>query len=190
MAAISSTATAAASASAAGAGEEGEVAPAGGGRRTSARSAADAADAAAERLERSAQQHRDAAGAWGSAAERFQRAAAGGGGGGGAGGAAVDMPLPSQPPMDAGDGAGFAIRDLLNFLQPAFLGSDPARTIASLEQALTWEGVGMMSPGGPGVGPAGGLGGPIGRPRLRQPTAEQARHELQINGLMLAPHQV
>lgn len=143
------------------------------------------ADAAAEHLARSAQQHRDAAGAWGLAAERFQRAAAGGGGG-----AAIDIPPPPQPPVDAGDGAGFAIRDLLNFLQPAFVGPDPAGTIASLEQALTWGGMGMMGPGGAGVGPGGGLGGPMGRPRLRQPTAEQARQELQFNGLMLAPHQV
>ncbi|CAM9788103.1 unnamed protein product, partial [Ectocarpus sp. 13 AM-2016] len=184
-AAISPTATVATSASASGAGEEGEGEPVGVGRRVSVRSAADAADAAAEHLERSAQQHRDAAGAWGSAAERFQRAAAGGGGG-----AAIDIPPPLQPPVDAGDGAGFVIRDLLNFLQPAFVGPDPAGTIASLEQALTWGGMGMMGPGGPGVGPGVALGGPMGRPRLRQPTAEQARQELQINGLMLAPHQV
>lgn len=95
-------------------------------------------------------------------------------------GAGVNIPAPGD--AGGGDGpASFAIRDLLSFLQPAL---DPAGSIASLEQALNWPGgIGMIGPGPPG-------GGGMMRRRVQQPTAEQARQELQFNGLMLAPHQV
>eukprot|EP00903_Cladosiphon_okamuranus_P008770 g8401.t1 len=101
-------------------------------------------------------------------------------------GAGIDIP---PYPGDAGAGFGsdgqpsFAIRDLLSFLQPAL---DPAGSIASLEQAMNWPGgIGMI-----GTGPVGLVGGGVMRRRLQRPTAEQARQELQVNGLLLAPHQV
>ena len=145
-----------------------------------------------------------AAEAAGTAAERFQlvqQMADGGGGGaggngrgGGGGGGGVGVGSAHSPAaaaaaaaamatVDGVDGlASFAIRDFLNFLQPAFVGQDPAGSIASLEQALTWPMGGMVN----GMGP----GGVMNRRRLSQPNAEEAREELQINGLMLAPHQV
>ncbi|CAM9708343.1 unnamed protein product, partial [Hapterophycus canaliculatus] len=152
-----------------------------------ARAAAEAAGLVAERLQLSAaQQHREAALALSSAAHRLGGGAGvvtgANGGGGGAGAHA-----------GGGDGLpGFTIRDLLGFLQPAFVGPDPAGSIAlGLEQALTWPIGGMMGSGvGVGLGPGGGIHGTVGRRRLQQPTAEEARQELQFAGLMLAPHQV
>lgn len=165
-----------ASAAAATAGEETDHAS---GERASteeARAAASAAVAGEEEERRSAAGARVGAGAG--------AGVVGGVAAGTAGGAAVNVPAP----VDAGDGAAsFAIRDLLSFLQPAFGGPDPAGSIASLEQALTWPmaGIGMI-----GAGPGGAAGAAMVRRRLQRPTADQARQELQFNGLLLAPHQV
>ena len=85
--------------------------------------------------------------------------------------------------VDGMDGpASFAIRNLLNFLPPGFVGQNPSGGIASLEQALAWPMGGMVN----GMGP----GGAMNRRRLQQPSADEAREELQVSGLMLAPHQV
>lgn len=72
--------------------------------------------------------------------------------------------------------ANFAIRDLLSFLNPSIGGSDPSGSVVTLEEALSWPG--STLPNG------------IGRRRLDHPTREEAREELQFNGLLLAPHQV
>ena len=143
---------------------------------------------------------RTAAEVAGTAAERFQAVQqmagvdGGGGGiggvsgrGGGVGGAhspaAAAAAAAAMATVDGVDGlASFAIRDFLNFLQPAFGGQDPSGSIASLEQALTWP----MGTRVNGIGP----GGAINRRRLQQPSADEARGELQVNGIMLAPHQV
>lgn len=82
--------------------------------------------------------------------------------------------------------ANFAVRDLINFLNPAFAAPNAAESMVSFERALAW------SVGGPGAGSVGGGGnGRVrGRRRLQLPSADEAREELQLNGLMLAPHQV
>lgn len=72
--------------------------------------------------------------------------------------------------------ANFAIRDLLSFLNPSIGGSDPSGSVVTLEEALSWPG--STLPNG------------LGRRRLDHPTREEAREELQFNGLLLAPHQV
>lgn len=132
---------------------------------------------------------RAAALAAGAAAVQLQAAhfhATGNGAGGASPYAAERGPrLPSGEPVDGVEGmAGFAIRDFLNLLQPAFVGPDPAGSIASLEQALTWPMGSAMMPG------LGGGAGMVSRRRLQNPSASEAREELQFHGLLLAPHQV
>lgn len=82
--------------------------------------------------------------------------------------------------------ANFAVRDLINFLNPAFAAPNAVESMVSFERALAW------SVGGPLAGSVGGGGnGRVrGRRRLQLPSADEAREELQLNGLMLAPHQV
>lgn len=132
---------------------------------------------------------RAAAEAAGAAAERFQAAqqqvtAAVAGAGGGFGGGGVN--LASVAGADGVDGGlpSLALRDLLSFLQPSIVGAgDPAMSLASLEQAISLPVAGAMMNG------IGG-GGVMSRRRLQQPSAEEAREELQWTGLVLAPHQV
>lgn len=167
----------------------------GGGASGGARAAAAEAAARFTPSERflAAVERRDAAEeALNAARERLQAAAEAAAAGGVGGVVGVNIPAPVDV---GGDGTSFALRDLLSFLQPAFVGPDPAGSIVSLEQALTWPlgNMGMMAAGVGGVGPGGSAGpgsaGMVQR-RLQRPTADEARQELQFNGLMLAPHQV
>lgn len=85
--------------------------------------------------------------------------------------------------IDGVDGlASFAMRDFLQFLQPVFTGGpDAMEGMPTLEQALV---------GGAVMGEMGGAGGIMARRRLQHPSADEAREELQFNGLLLAPYQV
>lgn len=110
----------------------------------------------------------------------------GAGGGGGAGGA--DPLATAAETATVGDGADgaegsahSAIRDLMNFLSPT-LNTGAGGGIASLERALASVGGTMVN----GLG----TGRLRNRRRLHQPTTSEAREELQIKGLVLAPHQV
>lgn len=86
--------------------------------------------------------------------------------------------------------ANFAMRDLINFLNPAFAAPNAAESMVSFERALAWSVGGSMA-ATIGGGSGGGSGGRVrGRRRLQLPSAEEAREELQFNGLLLAPHQV